>query len=429
MNDGSTLVQNQGRWPARYTIVALAAAAVFVCYIDRIIISVAIIPMATDFSWSPEEQGRVLSSFFIGYLLTQVAGGWLAERLGGKLVLGAGVLFWSLFTLLTPVAALGGLSALLVARVLMGVGEGVTFPAVYAMFGRWVPLEERSRCVGILFSAIPLGTVFALLATPWIVTHFGWEVAFYLFGALGFLWWLCWQKYATAGPETHPNVSAAELATITADADKDAADIKPPPMMALLRTPAVWAIVVSHFCANWGTYVLLAWLPTYFNKGLGVDFAAVGIYTMIPYLFSFLALNLGGWLADKLIQRGMDTTRVRKLMQGVGFGGFAGVLAVVGYVDSLLLAIGLMSLGNFFGGAMSGGFGVNHLDIAPRGAGMIMGLSNTAATIPGIVGVYVSGLILDATGSWVLVFQTAAGVLAFGMVFYLVFASSKRLFD
>ena len=429
MTEGTTQAQSEGRWPARYTIVALAAAAVFVCYIDRIIISVAIIPMAADFNWSAEEQGRVLSAFFIGYLLTQVAGGWLAERLGGKIVLGAGVLFWSLFTLLTPVAALGGLTALLAARVLMGVGEGVTFPAVYAMFGRWIPLQERSRCIGILFSAIPLGTVFALLATPWIVTHYGWETAFYLFGAIGILWWLGWQKYATAGPELHSQVSPAELELINADSEKDAADIRPPPMMALLRTPAVWAIVVSHFCTNWGTYVLLAWLPTYFNKGLGVDFAAVGIYTMIPYLFSFLALNLGGWIADRLIQSGMDTTRVRKLMQGVGYGGFAGVLAVVGYVDSLPLAIALMSLGNFFGGAMSGGFGVNHLDIAPRGAGMIMGLSNTAGTIPGIIGVYISGLILEATGSWVLVFQTAAGVLAFGMVFYLVFASSKQLFD
>ena len=144
---------------------------------------------------------------------------------------------------------------------------------------------------------------------------------------------------------------------------------------------------------------------------------------------SAVEYNAGGWMADALIRRGMETTRVRKLLQAVGFGGSAAVLAVVGYVESVPLAIALMSLGNVFGGAMSGGFGVNHLDIAPRGAGIIMGLSNTAATIPGIVGVYISGLILEATGSWVLVFQTAAGVLTFGMVFYLLFASSRQLFD
>ena len=123
---------NSGGWPARYTIIVLAALAVFICYMDRVIISIAIIPMASDFNWSPEQQGRVLSSFFVGYLLTQVAGGWLAGRYGGKVVLGVGVIFWSLFTMLTPVAAAGGLTALLVTRVFMGIGEGITFPSIYS---------------------------------------------------------------------------------------------------------------------------------------------------------------------------------------------------------------------------------------------------------------------------------------------------------
>lgn len=418
-----------GGCPARYRVILLAALAVFICYMDRVVISVAIIPMAEDFGWSAEEQGRVLSAFFVGYLLTQVAGGWLAERYGGKLVLGAGVVFWSFFTLLTPAAAAGGLMALLTARIFMGVGEGVTFPSVYAMFGRWVPLQERSRAVGILFSAIPLGSMFALLATPWIVLQFGWEFAFYSFGAVGFVWWLVWHFSTAKDPREDPNISAEELALTRGDIDEDAGDAKPPAMKELLSKPAVWAIIVSHFCANWGTYVLLAWMPTYINRGLGVDFASVGIFTMIPALFSFLALNAGGWLADQMIRSGMDTTKVRKWMQTVGFGGSAAVLAVVGYVESVPLAIALMSLGNIFGGAMSGGFGVNHLDIAPRGAGIIMGLSNTAGTIPGIIGVYISGLILAATDSWALVFQTAAGVLTFGLLFYLFFASSKKLFD
>jgi len=417
------------RWPARYTVMLLAALAVFVCYMDRVIMSVAVIPMAADFGWSAEQQGRVLSSFFVGYLLTQVAGGWLAERYGGKIVLGTGVAFWSLFTLITPVAAAGGMTALLVTRVLMGIGEGITFPSIYALFGRWIPLTERSRAIGILFSMIPLGSVFALLATPWLVAHLGWQWAFYLFGAIGFLWWAAWQRCTTRTPEQHPKVSAEELALIRGDAAEAPDDAPPPAMRTLLRLPAVWAIIVCHFCANWGSYVLLAWLPTYINKGLGVDFAAVGVFTMIPSLVSFFAMNGGGWVADRMIQSGMDVTRVRKIMQTVGFGGSAAVLAGVGYVESVPLAIALMSLGNIFGGATAGGFGVNHLDITPRGAGIIMGLSNTAATIPGIVGVYVSGLILEATGSWTLVFQTAAGVFVFGLLFYLAFASSRKLFD
>ncbi len=416
-----------GSWPVRYNIVALAAAAVFICYIDRVIISIAIIPMSADYGWNSEQQGLVLSSFFLGYLLTQIAGGWLAERYGGKIVLAAGVIFWSLSTILTPLAAAGGLTALLITRVLMGVGEGVTFPSIYALFGRWIPESARSRAIGILFSMIPLGSVFALLATPWIVTHYGWEMGFYLFGAVGFVWWLFWQRNATGRPETHPRISRAEVEFIQDGIGGD--ETTPPAIKALLKTPAVWAIIVAHFCANWGGYVLLAWMPTYLNKGLGVDFTAVGIYTMIPAVFAFLALNAGGWLADNFLRRGFNKTRVRKSMQAVGFGGFAIVLSVVGYVESVPVAIAMMSIGNIFSGALAGGFGVNHLDIAPRGAGVIMGLSNTAGTIPGVIGVYVSGLILQETGSWALVFQTGAGIMVFGLLFYLVFAKSDKLFD
>lgn len=182
----------------------MAAFAVFICYMDRVVMSITILPMAAEFNWNPEQQGRVLSSFFVGYLLTQVAGGWLAERHGGKLVLGWGVVFWSLFTLITPFAAAGGMLSLLLTRVLMGIGEGVTFPSIYALFGRWIPAAERSRGIGILFSMIPAGSVFALVATPWLVEHWGWQSAFFCFGLIGFVWWAVWHRIATATPKpTH----------------------------------------------------------------------------------------------------------------------------------------------------------------------------------------------------------------------------------
>ncbi len=157
----------------------------------------------------------------------------------------------------------------------------------------------------------------------------------------------------------------------------------------------VWAIIVGHFCTNWGGYVLLAWMPTYITKGLGVDFASVGIFAVIPSLCSFLFLNVAGWLADRLIKRGWDVTTARKTMQTIGFGGAATTLMFVGYIHDAPAAIALMSVGSILGACAAGGFGVNHLDVAPRYAGVLMGLSNTAGTIPGIIGVYVSGLILE----------------------------------
>jgi MFS transporter, ACS family, solute carrier family 17 (sodium-dependent inorganic phosphate cotransporter), other len=416
------------RWPRRYTVVLLSFLAVFVCYIDRVNISVAIIPMAADLDWSRQTQGLVLSSFFVGYLLLQVAGGLLADRFGGKAVLGAGVLLWSLFTVLTPPAAYLGLAALIMTRVLMGMGEAVTFPSIYTLYSRWVPLAERARSVALANSGIPLGTVFALLVTPVIVTHLGWEWAFYLFGAVGVLWYAAWHVLVTSRPAEHPAVSAAELAEIEAGAGSQG-EVTAVPWRGLLTSMPVWAIIVAHFCNNWSLYVLLSWLPTFVNQGLGVDFGAVGLVAMIPHIALFLFLNVAGSVADRLIASGMAVGRVRRLMQTIGFGGLATALAVVGYVESAWMAIAVMTVGNMLGAFVTGGFAVNHMDIAPRYAGTLMGITNTAGTIPGIIGVFVSGMILELTGSWTLVFQVASAVTVFGLVFFLLFSSSRKLFD
>jgi len=171
-------------WPRRYTMVGLCFFATFLCYLDRVNISVAIIPMARDFNWDREVQGLVLSSFFVGYLLTQVVGGRLADRYGGKAVLGFGVLMWSAFTIFIPPAAALGLAVLIMVRIGLGIGEGVSFPAVHSIFACWIPLRERGRSIALNFSGVPLGTVTALVVTPWIVIHWAWEWMFYLFGSL-----------------------------------------------------------------------------------------------------------------------------------------------------------------------------------------------------------------------------------------------------
>jgi ACS family sodium-dependent inorganic phosphate cotransporter len=408
--------------------VFLSFLAVFICYIDRVNISVAIIPMAADLGWNMQTQGLVLSSFFIGYLLLQVVGGRLADRFGGKVVLAAGVLLWSLFTILTPPAAMLGLVVLIVTRILMGMGEAVTFPSLYALFSRWVPLTERSRAIGLANSGIPLGSVCALVFTPYIVQAFGWQWVFYLFGALGAIWYVFWRRAVTATPAEHPLITPDELALIEADSGSGTSG-NAVPWKALLTSMPVWAIIVAHFCNNWSLYVLLSWMPTFVNKGLGVDYASVGWVTMIPSIASFFFLNAAGGIADKLIARGMPVGRVRKLMQSIGFGGLALSLAIVGHVDSVWMAITIMTLGNLVGACVTGGFAVNHMDIAPKHAGTLMGITNTAGTIPGIIGVYVSGLILELTGSWALVFEVAAGITLFGLVFFAVFSSGKRLFD
>ncbi len=424
----ATIVSFCQYWPRRFTLVALCFLSTFICYIDRVNISVAIIPMAAEFDWDRTTQGVVLSSFFYGYLATQILGGWLADRYGGKVVLGAGVLLWSFFTLITPPAAAVSLVALFCVRVGMGLGEGVAFPAIYNLFSRWVPSGERARSAALNVSGISLGTVAALLLTPVIVVTLGWSWVFYLFGGLGFLWYFLWHFLVTNTPETHPTIRTSELAQIRENTDPPQTNDSIP-WVQLLSRREVWAIIINHFCSNWGFYVILTWLPTYFNQALGVDINQVGMYAVFPWMTMFLMANVSAWIADGMLCRGYSTTFVRKTMQSIGFFVPAIFLLLIGGVASAGHAIVYLCCILGFGAFALSGFAVNHLDIGPRYAGVLLGLTNTAGTLPGIFGVVLTGYILDTTGSWTLVFSIASGLYVFGAVVWLAFSTGEKVFD
>jgi ACS family sodium-dependent inorganic phosphate cotransporter len=396
--------------------VLLCFFSTFICYIDRVNISVAIIPMAEQFGWTDTQRGLVLSSFFVGYLITQVAGGSLAARLGGKAVLGFGVLWWSLFTLLTPLSAMTSFPVLIGARILMGLGEGVAFPATYNLLGRWVPLKERSRAASFNLSAIALGTLFAVSTTPFIVLAFGWPAVFYAFGGVGFVWFLFW--WLLAGDQPGKPLDPAILEHGIGNRI---------PWRRILEKKSVWAIIVAHFCNNWGLYVLLAWLPSYFSSQLGINLRAVWIYISLPWIANFLTGNVAGWLADRMIASGRSVTFVRKSMQVVGSAGPAIALIALGATDDAVTAVILLTLAIGLAAFSFAGFASNHLDISPAHAGAIFGISNTAGTIPGIIGVALTGVLVDQTGSYASAFYVTAGIYIVGLVFYLAFATGKKI--
>ena len=148
--------------PQRINLIGYSTLAVIICYIDRVNISVAIIPMQEQFGWSDSQVGFIFSSFYLGYMLTMALGGYLSDKFGGKRVLGWGVVLWSIFTILTPLAAHNGFFALFFIRVLMGIGEGVTFPAWHSLYARWIPFNERTRAIAFTNSGISIGTIIGL---------------------------------------------------------------------------------------------------------------------------------------------------------------------------------------------------------------------------------------------------------------------------
>jgi len=413
------------KWPRRYTVIGLFFVSTVICYVDRVNVSVAIIPMSRRLGYSPATQGLILSAFFWGYIVSQLAGGWMADRFGGKAVLGFGVACWSLATFVTPLGAAVSLPLLLGARVALGVGEGVNFPAIHSLAARWAPAHERSRALALNYTGIFLGTIVALLASPPLILRYGWPVVFYISGALGGVWLIAWAIKAGDGPENTRGVDPAELGLILADRPV----LERPqglPWVTILREKAVWAIVLAHVCNNWGFYILLLWLPTYLNRALKVPVERVGEYALIPWVATFVVGNLAGWLSDWMLARGMTVTTVRKLVQTAGFFIGAVPLIFLPRVTSPGIAIVLVTVTACCGAMSLAAFGVNHLDVGPRYAGILMGISNTAATVPGIVGVAVTGLVLGITGSFAPIFYITAAVYLVGLAGYLAWASGEQ---
>ena len=384
--------------------------------------------MQEAFGWSDTTKGLVLSSFFIGYMILQAPSGWLANRIGGKIVLGFAVLSWSVFTILTPVAALISLPLLIAVRIAMGLGEAAMFPATYNLFARWVPEAERSRSVGIMASGIPLGTLFALTTTGWIVTHYGWPYAFYSFGLLGVVWAAVWYFKAANYPAEHPGISATEL-ELLAPVSGSKQEHTGIPWKKLLLHRAVLVIFINHFCTNWALYLMLAWLPSYFRDVQSLSVTSAGIYSAAPWLTMFVMINISGWAADRLVKQGNSITLVRKLMQTTGMFGAAVFFLLATYAGTPLIALAVMC-GSLACIALTfSGYVPNFLDVAPRYADVLLGISNTFGTIPGIVGVFLAGWLLDQTGSYAGVFVTAAAVQVVGGVLWLLYATGEKIID
>ncbi len=398
-------------WPRRFTLVLFFFTCALILYIDRVNISVVAPILMLEFGWDPAITGTILSAFFVGYLLTQLPGGWLADRFGGKGIIGWAVVWWSFATFMTPFAYT--IPLMIAARIGLGIGEGVTPPALHSMVARWIPTPELCRVIAFDVTGVYLGIMIAFPLSVWVVSHWGWPWVFYSFGVLGLVWALLWCILVTSRPEEHPSISAAELAYIQQDLPR-VAPLEAVPWRLFCSSSAFWALLIGQFCTLWTWYMLLTWMPIYLVKARGFSLEEMGIYAMFPYLAMLLAANGSGWLADSLIHRGVNITLVRKVFQSICFIGSAVCLLLLSSTTSPQLAVLYLSLGLGSVAAGAAGFLVNHLDIGPRYAGVLMGVANTLGTIAGVLAPVVTGFIVQFTNSWEPVFYLAAGISLIG---------------
>ena len=422
----AVVVVRAQRWPQRFNVVILLFLSVVVLYMDRVNMSVVAPVLMQEFGWDPAVMGTVLSAFFLGYFLTQIPGGWLSDRWGAKGILGGAVSWWSFVTMLTPFA--NTTSSMMTIRVALGLGEGMSPPCLYTSIARWVPVSERSRASAFIATGMYVGIILAFPLAVWIMTHLGWPWVFYLFGIAGLLWSATWYWLATNNPEEHPRISPEEVQLIL-QGQQATPRAQTIPWNRFFQEPAFWALLCAHFCTNWTWYTFLTWLPSYLVQVRGFSLHEMGVYATFPYIAMMLIGNGTAWVADDMIRRGMSITIVRKIFQTVAFSGAGLCLLLLAHTDSQALTILYITLGLGSLACFSSGMGINHLDIGPKYAGVLVGLTNTAASIPGILAPMITGFIVKFTGNWNMVFYIATGVMLFGAVVWNLFASGKKIFD
>lgn len=342
-------------------------------------------------------------------------------------MLGFGVVWWSLATVLTPFAAHLGLPVLLAARACMGIGEGVAMPAMNNLLSKWVPVRERSRSLALVYSGMYTGSVLGLALSPHMIHAIGWPSVFYVFGVVGVGWFYWWVKRASSSPMEDAFITSAERKYIA----RNTASQKPIgkiPWKLLLSKPPVWALIISHFCHNWGTFILLTWMPTYYNQVLGLDLKSSGFFSVLPWVTMAIASNVGGWIADTLVERGWSVTTVRKVMQTIGFLGPAFFLTQLGKIHTVSGAVACMMASQGLDAFSQSGLYSNHQDIGPRYAGVLLGMSNTAGVLAGVLGTAATGFILQ-NGTWDEVWGVAVALYLVGTVVWNLFSTGEKVFD
>jgi len=414
----------------------LAFFGLFTLYVLRVILSAAIIPMQKEFGWSNQEKGLALSSFFIGYLFLQVPGGWAATRYGGKNVYMASIVVPSILTMLTPLVS-SSLPALAVMRILTGAGEAASYPSLHALIGRWAPKHERSTIVGIVWAGAYMGTTCAFpLAGALIETEGafgGWRSVFYYSGAFGCLWGLVWTAMAASTPGEHSLVSKEERKYIESSLVKSYDGKGAVPWLAIASLPSMWAVCAQHFSHNWLLYLNLTWLPDYLRTELDFNMSKGGMVAVLPYLACFACSILAGYVAERMARAGVPLFWIRRLAQTLSEMVSAVALVLAGYSKNATLAVLCMTVSVGLSGMCSAGFGVNYLDLSPYYGGVLFGIGNTIATIPGIVAPLVAGAIIPTVhagdpaprAAWQEVFWIGFGVSIFGWSWWMIGARAE----
>ncbi len=382
----------------RWTIVALLFFATTINYIDRQVLGILAPLLQDEIGWNEIEYGYIVTAFQAAYALGMLLMGRVMDKFGTKHGYTLALTLWSIAAMAHAWArSVIGFAA---ARFMLGLGEAGNFPAAIKTVAEWFPKKERALATGIFNGGSNVGAIIAPLTVPWIALTYGWQEAFIITGAIGFIWIIFWYIFYEK-PEKQKRLSKTELAYIQSDPPDPPVRI---PWSSLLKHKEVWAFAIGKFMTDPAWWFYLYWVPKYLHSNFGLTLDKIGPPLIVIYLVADVGSIAGGWLSSYFIKRGWSVNKGRKMAMLICASAVVPIV-FASQASELWVAVALLSLATAAHQGWSANLFTTTSDMFPRKAiGSVVGIGGMAGAIGGMLIATFAGFVLEFTGSYVILF-------------------------
>lgn len=420
----------------RWTVCALIFFATTINYLDRQVIGILKPMLESDLGIGEKAYSHIIMAFQLSYAFGMVAAGRLIDKFGTKIGYGVSVIMWSIAAMGHALAK--GTISFGFWRAFLGISEAGNFPAAIKAVAEWFPKRERALATGIFNSGTNVGAIVAPLAVPAIVIAWGWQAAFIITGAIGFLWLVFWFIFYEI-PEKHRKISAAELNYINSDAGETEVSTKPVKWSQLLKYRQTWLFFIGKGLTDPIWWFYLFWIPGWLAqvRGTGLDVKNFGLPLAFIYTATTVGSIGGGWLSSYMIKKGMTPFRARQIAMLI----FALLVVPIVFASSSSIstwsAVFLIALAASSHQAWSANIFTTVSDAFPkRAVSSVTGIGGMAGALGGAFISYIAGAILEhyknlghiETG-YVIMFAIAASMYLIAWTIMAVFAPKNKLVE
>jgi sugar phosphate permease len=395
---------------ATNVVLGLLCLMYFLTYLDRVNISTAMASnqFLKEIPLTKTQAGLIFSAFAYPYLLFQISGGWVADKFGARIALTICGIIWAGATIMTGMVH--GLVMMFVARVVLGFGEGATFPTATRAMSYWMPKSKRGYAQGITHAFSRLGNS----VTPWLVATLiaaiSWRGSFIVVGFVSLFWALLWGLYFRNDPRQHRAITDEELTVLPPYAEKKGTVQVPWKRLGLRMIP----VIVVYFCYGWTLWLFLSWIPSFFKNEYHLDLQSSALFSSGVFFAGVLGDTLGGIVSDKLFERTKDLNIARRNLVAVMMTLCCLSLVPVLFTNDIKIVTLALSAGFFCAEFTIGPMWAIPMDIAPKFSGTASGMMNTGSAFAAIVSPVVFGYIVDKTGHWTWPFMGSMALMLFG---------------